>query len=435
MRSDVRVSIRRLVTLMVAVELLVGVAVAPDAFAASAGMTALGQRALAATATLDLPIPTTATVTRAEAVQAVVAVAGLAPEPAAPATYQDVSPTVTPVSFGAIEAAVTARLMAGWASTSGNFDPNAPMSRVDLAILATDALGFGAKAATLAGSQTLYPALTDLAAVGADLGFANAMLETGVVPPVSAVRYMPGAPVTPVELAVALDRLWRLVDVPATATLTGTVPSPTVGVADPLSLVVTDRLGNPIPARNAGRYPVVYAQSGGGVTDGAFLARTAGTYEVSAQIEGPLLPSALAATASITVTAPAPAVITSVTFAGSLAAPTITVTGANFGTEPTAGPPATGGAASAGTGNDFANALHLSDATRGWDAGMTGDTIGLLVSSYTSTTVTFQLGSVYTGGYPSSYALDCGDAYTVVVGAADYSGTIDNADAPQACPA
>lgn len=427
--------VRGAVTLMVALELLGGLAMAPGAFAASSGVTALGQRALSATATLGLPVPTTVAVTRAEAVEAVIAVAGLAPEPSASPTYADVSPTATPTSFGAIEAAVNAGLMAGWVATSGDFEPNAAMSRIDLAILATDALDLGSRAQSLAGDHALYPALRDLATAGDNLGFANAMLQAGVVPPVSTVRYMPGAAVTPVELAVALDRMWRLVDLPAAASLTATISSPAVGVADPLTLVVTNRLGHAVPSLNRGLYPVTYTANGGSVTDGAFSAQAAGTYEVSAEIEGPLLRSALAATASIVVAAPAPAVITSVTFVGALADPTITVAGNNFGTEPAAGPPATGSSASPGTGNDFGTELHIYDATRGWDAGMAGDTIGILVSTYTDTTITFQMGSVYTNGYPNSYALACGDNFTMVVGASTYEGTIDNADAPQACPA
>lgn len=408
---------------------------APGALAASQGLTALGQRALAATATLNLPIPTTPTVTRAEAVVAVVAVAGLAPAPNAAPTYQDVSPIATPNSFGAIEAAVNAGFMAGWTSPSGAFDPNAPMSRIDLAILATDVLGLGAKAAAVATNPSLYPALKDLAGTGANMGFANAMLQTGVVPPVDAVDYLPGFAVTPVELAVALDRMWGLMDVPAAASLTATVASPAVGVADPLSLAVTDRLGGPLPARNAGLYPVAYTQSGGSVANGAFMAQAAGTYQVSAQIRGPLLSPALDATASITVAPPLPAVITSVTFAGSLSDPTITVTGEQFGTEPPAVPPATGGAAAPGTGADFGTTLRLYDAAKSWDAGMTGDTIGLLVGTYTNTSITFQFGSVYTSGYPGSYALSCGDVFAMVVGATTYRGTINNADAPAACPA
>ncbi len=433
----VKGSIRRAVSLLVAVELLGGLALAPAAFAASAGtrVTALGQRALLATTTLALPVPATTAVTRADAVVAVVAVMGLTPASSATPTYEDVSPTSAPASFGAIEAAANAGLMVGWAGPSGDFEPNAPMSRIDLAILATNALGLDAKAQGLAGDETLYPALKDLSTAGDNLGFANAMLQAGVVPPVNTVRYMPGAAVTPVELAVALDRMWRLVDLPVAASLTATVPSPTVGVADPLTLAVTNRLGNPIPTLNEGRYPVAYTASGGSVTDGAFLAQAPGTYEVSAEVEGPLLPSALATTASIVVAAPAPAVITSVTFAGTLADPTITVVGNNFGTEPTAGLPATGGLASPGTGNDFGTDLHIYDATRGWDAGMAGDTIGILVSTYSDTSITFQLGSVYTNGYPGTYALACGDNFTMVVGASTYKGTIDNADAPQACPA
>ena len=247
--------------------------------------TPLAEAALSAVSGLGLPVPATGPVTRAAAVAAVDAVAGLAPDTTAAATYQDVASTSS--AFGAIEAAVQAGLMAGWAPTSGDFQPDAPMSRIDLAVLATNALGLRARAMALAGDTGAFSGLTDLAFAGANRGYAVLMLEMGIVPPVSATRFMPNAAVTPGELAVSLERLWLDADVPAAATLTPASPRVLTGATDALSLAVTNRLGRPVPARNLMRYPATFRVSGGSVANGAFLAPAPGTYQVTARCRAP----------------------------------------------------------------------------------------------------------------------------------------------------
>lgn len=269
---------------------------------------AIAQRALAAASQLGLPVPSAGPVTRAEAVEAVDAVAGLSPQTPASPTYTDVPSSSS--AYGAIEAALAAGLTSGWAPASGAFQPDAPMSRIDLAVLATSALGLDGKAAALISNVSLYPRLGDLTRAGYDLGFANAMLEEGVVPPVSASRYMPEAPVTPTALAVALYRMWLVEDVPAAATLTPQAPKVLTGASDALTLTVQNRLGAPVPGLNLARYHVAYTAAGATVSGGVFSAATQGKYAVTVSLSGPLLPQPLTATASVSVTTPPPPPLT-----------------------------------------------------------------------------------------------------------------------------
>jgi hypothetical protein len=108
--------------------------------------------------------------------------------------------------------------------------------------------------------------------------------------------------------------------------------------------------------------------------------------------------------------------ITSVTFTGSPANPTISIAGTDFGSEP-AGTAAGCGA----TGDDFGNLLWLSDVSAGWAAGQGGDCIGLIVSSYSATQIVFTLGSYYTAG---DFALKDGDTYQVTVIGKTFSGAV-----------
>lgn len=103
-------------------------------------------------------------VTPAQAISGVVAVLGLATTPSSSATYNDVPVTAT--DFGAIEAAAQAGLMADWAPTSGTFNPDAIMTRTELTVLATSAMGLQTKAASLIRDTSTLGYLRDLTEAG-----------------------------------------------------------------------------------------------------------------------------------------------------------------------------------------------------------------------------------------------------------------------------
>ena len=276
------------------------------AFAASAGTTsepwtALGQRAESATARANLAgvQRTNQVATQAQVLTGVEAVLGILP-----------SQATVPAE---VAAAATAGLFAGWLGSASAFDPNAPMSRIDLAILATDAMGLTGTASEDIGDTSTYAYLTDLSDTGYDLGFANAMLKYGVVPPVSPTRYDAAGPVTTEMLDVALYRMWWNVDVPVTVTLAPANVNIAPGTEDALSAAATNRLGDAIPAANLAQYLPSYTLVGadaaaGSVRGDIFTSDAGGTYTVSVTLSGPLLPAAHAvtATADIHVTRPTP---------------------------------------------------------------------------------------------------------------------------------
>ncbi len=109
-------------------------------------------------------------------------------------------------------------------------------------------------------------------------------------------------------------------------------------------------------------------------------------------------------------------VINSVTFTGSAATPTVTISGSNLGTEPTGGPP---GCSTSGQ-NFPGNSLTFGDTTEGWTAGTGGDCIGLVVSSYSSSQIVYGFGS----GYNVYGTANSGDAYTLTVQGVAFSGTV-----------
>lgn len=171
-------------------------------------------------------------VTRAQAVDAVAAVLGLSENSTDP--YTDLTGRV---DAGLIAAAQADGLMAGWADPSNGvttFAPDGPITRADLAVLATNALGLGAEAAAMAVLQTDEEKYTDLRAAGlAALADMVLMMSspTSVVPPLSATSYGPMKHVTVQTLALALVRLWRLLDVPTAITPTATLSTTTRGEA------------------------------------------------------------------------------------------------------------------------------------------------------------------------------------------------------------
>jgi len=140
---------------------------------------------------------------------------------------------------------------------------------------------------------------------------------------------------------------------------------------------------------------------------------------------------------------PPPGPIASVTTSGTAASPTITVTGSGFGASPPAPDPATSpvgqnGCPStfangspippAGGGNLFGTQLFFQDLTSGWTAGLNGnsefDCIGIVIDSWSDTKVVFHFGNVFgrTDIPDNAYFLFNGDAFTVHVGTATFTG-------------
>ena len=111
-----------------------------------------------------------------------------------------------------------------------------------------------------------------------------------------------------------------------------------------------------------------------------------------------------------------PPVIAEVSFRGGAAHPRITITGSGFGTEPV------GAATGCGTtGTDYPGAdLGFQDVQTGWGAGSPGNCLGLVVSHYTATRISYSFGSAYGTGHPP-LDLSASDAFTVSVDGATCS--------------
>ncbi len=117
--------------------------------------------------------------------------------------------------------------------------------------------------------------------------------------------------------------------------------------------------------------------------------------------------------------------ITSLTITGSTQAPNFTVAGSGFGTPPTGSAPICSDETT-GAGEIFASKLNFNDnSSAQWQAGFGNDCIGLVVSSWSDTSITFTLGSWYAGpGAAQGTALNAGDPYTVVVRGAHLTGIV-----------
>lgn len=124
------------------------------------------------------------------------------------------------------------------------------------------------------------------------------------------------------------------------------------------------------------------------------------------------------------------------TFEGSAAAPTITISGSGFGVEP----PATSNAELPNLGLDYGTSLHLTDRTNvplfdaGYDDPAHGyhDLLGLIVLSYSDDEITFTLGSNY-GNSEALFSVlqfNPGDQFTTYVRDASFSGTVEYAPEP-----
>ncbi len=115
--------------------------------------------------------------------------------------------------------------------------------------------------------------------------------------------------------------------------------------------------------------------------------------------------------------------ITAVTFSGTPTSPSITYWGSGFGTESDLG--AASPAACGYSGSNYQNNIDFSD--NGWTAGVGsgggGDCVGLIISSYSDSQITFTLGSGYTlaGEYDP---VENGNAYSAQVLGATFSGTV-----------
>lgn len=130
----------------------------------------------------------------------------------------------------------------------------------------------------------------------------------------------------------------------------------------------------------------------------------------------------------LTPTLPA-ATITSVIFSVGPANPTIQINGFDFNPQPSPDELGFPGF----IGNDYGNQLYLIDLTNdpaSFGAGADGptgrDTIGLIILSYTDQQITYQLGTDYEFSYYPShvYGLNTGDAFTVGVHGATFSGIV-----------
>jgi hypothetical protein len=113
-------------------------------------------------------------------------------------------------------------------------------------------------------------------------------------------------------------------------------------------------------------------------------------------------------------------VITSTAFYGPSSDPTVIVDGSGFGSAPVGVPVDSGS-----TGDDFVGGqLTFNNDTQSWQAGSPGNSLGLILSSYTSNQVIFGFGSGLTGNNPST-TLNAGDSYRVSVNGANSNGTVN----------
>jgi len=114
-----------------------------------------------------------------------------------------------------------------------------------------------------------------------------------------------------------------------------------------------------------------------------------------------------------------PPTITALKVTGTAAAPVITVSGNGFGASPPSPDPSTPITCVAGdTSFTYpAGQLQLSDVTQGWTGGETGDCIGLIVTSWSTTTVVLGMGADYRNFTP----ITAGDSIQVEVKGASFT--------------
>jgi hypothetical protein len=132
--------------------------------------------------------------------------------------------------------------------------------------------------------------------------------------------------------------------------------------------------------------------------------------------------------------------VSTIRITGTPSSPTIAITGVAFASKPTP----TNLALTGYTGFDYGNDLYFcdqSDRPQSFCAGQNdglghgADTIGLVVTTYTDTAISYTLGSAYVGYYyPANvYKLNVGDSFTVHVKGVTCSGTVDFSGQPIRC--
>ena len=148
----------------------------------------------------------------------------------------------------------------------------------------------------------------------------------------------------------------------------------------------------------------------------------------------------LSAWCAVASAAPEQARITTVSFTGSVANPTVTVVGSGLGSPPRPSPsfppappkgaaPPYGCTTAGGVGYDYGTRLWLADPAQGrvWSAGRYRpalkelDCVGLVLRSYTATKVVYRLGADYR---VHRYELAEGDPYQISVNGAVKRGIV-----------
>ncbi len=247
-------------------------------------------------------------ITRAQSVKFVVNALRLQLQPSASQTYTDVSRFSQYYPY--IEAAVKAGILTGMAAASGSFYPSAIITRVDFAVLATNALGDQSLAQSLAGNTTKYSYLKDLSKVPpADLGDVNAMMEVGIVPPYNRDRFAPFNKLNREEFAVAIMRLYNVLSARnlSSASLSAANPVVGVGQSDQLTVTAENANGQQFSGAQLSAYTIQYSVVGSNSSsatvspNGAFVATAPGTYTVQVSISGNGLQNPVTATTQIQV--------------------------------------------------------------------------------------------------------------------------------------
>jgi eukaryotic-like serine/threonine-protein kinase len=124
---------------------------------------------------------------------------------------------------------------------------------------------------------------------------------------------------------------------------------------------------------------------------------------------------------------PTPLVIQSVTFSPlGNAPPTITVTGLNFGAEPTGVSDNVNNCGSySANGDDFGTSFWFQDSTYssyGYGTPQSGSCVGIIINSWSSTSISFKFGNAYRTF--DHWYLTTGDPYTLYIKGAQKSGTV-----------
>lgn len=257
-------------------------------------------------------------VTRAQAIKFVVKALGLKKIFPSQASFPDISNYSQYYPYA--EAALQGGFLNGLWSAGEDLGPSVPISRVDFAVLATNALKDQSLAAQLQNT-TKYNYLADISKVPtADRGDVNAMMQVGIIPPIDTHTYGPFSRLNREEFAVAMYRMYNVLKggqppattpvsqtTPATATLAPATASTAVGQADQVQLTVDNASGQVIPTSQLTGYQVTFAVVGPNGSQGVvspngnFVATTPGAYTVSVTISGPSLTQPITAQTTVNV--------------------------------------------------------------------------------------------------------------------------------------